>query len=166
MTFVTKWAPCNVIYAQQNKHKKSPKKSKNTKVAMLTWSTNDVFLSVFQCTNMQMLRRYLMLHPIIPCHSLVAYIIVAMSSPAQSRSPMREKACWLVNSFIPDSAELIVAVLWRSRCLEHVAKLVKWSNWSCNASQLTFWSCKNYWSMVIHLFSHFTCRTTHWDLKR
>ena len=105
----------------------------------------------------------------------LSHIIVAMSSPARSRSPMREKACWLVNSFIPDSPELIVAVLWISRCLEHVAKIVKWSNWSCNASQLTFWSCKNYWSMVIHLFSHFTCPsaqfktktwTTHWDLKR
>ena len=52
---------------------KQAQKSNNTKVAMLTRSTNDVFLSVFKWTNMQMRQRYFMLHPIIPCHSLVTY---------------------------------------------------------------------------------------------
>lgn len=151
MTFVTKWAPCNVIYAQQNKHKKSHKKSKNTKVAMLTWSTDDVFLSVFQWTNMQMLQRYFMLHPIIPCHSLVTYHCGHVITSTIPFTYEREGV--LIGEFIHSRFS------WTHRC-----SLVR-SNWSCNASQLTSWSFYKTW-MVILLFSHFTCRTTHWGLKQ
>ena len=131
-----------VIYAHQNKHKKSQK------VTTERWQywhdqlmTNDVFLSVLQWTNMQMLQRYFMFYPITQCHSL-GHVIT-------STIPLTfEREGLLVGEIIPDSAELIVAVLWRSRCLEHVAKLVQSINWSCNASQFTSWSCKNY--MYLH----------------
>lgn len=81
----------------------------------------------------------------------LSHIIVAMSSPARSRSPMREKACWLVNSFIPDSAELIVVVLWGAI---EVAML---HNWPLEVFT------KHGWSSFCSLISHVEQPTEAWS---
>lgn len=142
--------------------KKVTKKSNNTRVAMLTWSTNDVFLSVFQWTNMQMLQRYFMLHPIIPCHSLVTYHCGHVITSTIPFTYEREGV--LIGEFIHSRFSWTHRgeVLWRSRCLEHVAKkLVKWSdisvamlhNWPFEVVKTT-----GRWSSICSLISHVQVR--------
>lgn len=99
-----------VIYAQQNQ---AQKVKKVTTQRWQCWHDQLMMcFSVSQWTNMQMLQRYFMFHPIIPCHSLVTYHcghVITSTIPFTY-----EREGLLIGEFIHSSAELIV-VLWRSR---------------------------------------------------
>ena len=166
--FITKWATCNVIYAQQNKHKKS-EKGNNTRVAMLTWSTNDVFLSVFQWT--YICRCFEGILCFIQSSHATALSHISLWPCHHQHDPVhlweRRRVDWWIHSFqiqLNSSWGSLVKIKMFGTCSEKTCKMKRY--FSCNASQMTFWSCKNYWSMVIHLFSHFTCPSSQFFQRR